>query len=105
MPIFACGGCVTDLFVTEEELVDRFTGTELWLWGRGNYGQIGNNTLINRSSPTQTISGGTNWKSASVGKFHAGAIKTKTKSKQKDAKASFCYVIISNLIEYVYKYV
>ena len=73
MPLFACGGCVTDLFVTEEELVERFTGKELWIWGDNTNGQLGNNTRVNRSTPVQTISGGTNWISIALGKSGSGA--------------------------------
>jgi alpha-tubulin suppressor-like RCC1 family protein len=48
----------------------------LWLWGDGAYGALGNNSTIPRSSPVQTISGGTNWKSISVGDYRAVAIKS-----------------------------
>ncbi len=76
MPILACGGCIKDLFVTEEELVERFTGKELWLWGVGTAGELGTNDIVNRSSPVQTVSGGTNWRSVSIGGIHSAAIKT-----------------------------
>jgi alpha-tubulin suppressor-like RCC1 family protein len=52
------------------------TDGSLWLWGDGTGGRLGNNSEIGRSSPVQTISGGTNWKSVSVGNSHAAAIKT-----------------------------
>lgn len=55
------------------------TDGTLWMWGRATYGRLGNNSTINRSSPVQTISGGTNWKSVSAGEgtsAHAAAIKT-----------------------------
>ena len=38
------------------------TDGTLWLWGYGNYGILGTNSTIGRSSPVQTIAGGTNWK-------------------------------------------
>ena len=37
----------------------------LWMWGRNNYGQLGASSGTNQSSPIQTSSGGTNWKSVS----------------------------------------
>ena len=37
------------------------TDGTLWVWGRNSLGQLGDNTIINRSSPIQTIAGGTNW--------------------------------------------
>jgi alpha-tubulin suppressor-like RCC1 family protein len=53
------------------------TDGTLWLWGANCHGIIGNNTVgINRSSPVQTISGGTNWKQVSVGRYVTAAIKT-----------------------------
>jgi len=52
------------------------TDGTLWTWGRNNVGQLGDNTTTNRSSPVQTIAGGTNWKQVSCGDNHAAAIKT-----------------------------
>jgi alpha-tubulin suppressor-like RCC1 family protein len=52
------------------------TDNSLWLWGRNNYGELGINALGNRSSPVQTVSGGTNWKQVSCGGIHTAAIKT-----------------------------
>jgi alpha-tubulin suppressor-like RCC1 family protein len=76
MPFKSQGGNVKDIFVTEEELIERFTGKQLWLWGAGSSGQLGNDSAANQSSPIQTISGGINWRSASVGGSHTAAIKT-----------------------------
>ena len=61
------------------------TDGTLWMWGKNNYGQLGNNTTINRSSPIQTIASGNNWKQVSIGGAgfpgaagytHVAAIKT-----------------------------
>ena len=54
------------------------TDGTLWTWGRNADGQLGDNTIIDRSSPIQTICGGTNWKSCSngTGQYHTLAIKT-----------------------------
>jgi alpha-tubulin suppressor-like RCC1 family protein len=52
------------------------TDGTLWLWGFGNSGQLGDNTGLSKSSPVQTVSGGTNWKQVSLGTNHAAAIKT-----------------------------
>ncbi len=52
------------------------TDGSLWLWGSGANGILGNNSIINRSSPVQTVSSGTDWKEVSVGVCHTAAIKT-----------------------------
>ena len=51
------------------------TDGTLWAWGFNNYGQLGDGTTTNRSSPTQ-IGSGTNWSSVSAGGYHTVAIKT-----------------------------
>ena len=51
------------------------TDNTLWLWGNNAEGQLGVNDRTNRSSPIQTVSGGSNWKSVACGANHSGAIK------------------------------
>ena len=52
------------------------TDGTLWTWGYNAYGQLGDSTTVYKSSPVQTIAGGTNWKQVSCGQFHTTAIKT-----------------------------
>jgi alpha-tubulin suppressor-like RCC1 family protein len=52
------------------------TDGTLWTWGKNYSGQLGDNTSIGKSSPIQTIAGGTNWKQVAVGYKHMAAIKT-----------------------------
>jgi alpha-tubulin suppressor-like RCC1 family protein len=52
------------------------TDGTLWTWGTGGYGRLGNNTVTNTSSPVQTISGGTSWRTVSVSRAHTAATKT-----------------------------
>lgn len=40
---------------------------QLWLWGNNNDGQLGDNTTDDKSSPIQTITGGSNWVSVAGG--------------------------------------
>lgn len=47
----------------------------LWLWGDNRFGQIGDSTYDNRSSPVQTTTGGTNWQSVSLALPYSTAIK------------------------------
>jgi len=66
------GSDISNYFVPR----DVFSQGQLWLWGFNNYGQLGDNTTVNKSSPIQTVSGGTNWKQVSCGDGHTAAIKT-----------------------------
>jgi len=52
------------------------TDGTLWLWGTNASGQLGNNTIVDKSSPIQTVSGGTNWKSVAGPENATAAIKT-----------------------------
>ena len=52
------------------------TDGTLWTWGNGGFGQLGDNTTTNKSTPVTTFSGGTNWKQVSCGNGHMSAIKT-----------------------------
>ena len=49
---------------------------ELWVWGQGTFGQLGNNDTTERRTPVTTSAGGTNWKQVSAGRDHTAAIKT-----------------------------
>jgi alpha-tubulin suppressor-like RCC1 family protein len=52
------------------------TDGTLWCWGDNQYGALGDNTVVNKSSPVQTVTGGTNWKQVSAGYGCTAAIKT-----------------------------
>jgi alpha-tubulin suppressor-like RCC1 family protein len=54
------------------------TDGTLWTWGLNSRGQLGDNTVVQKSSPIQTVSGGTNWKQVACGidGFYTAAIKT-----------------------------
>ncbi len=56
-------------------LAIRLDGT-LWAWGNNSYGQVGDNTNVNKSSPVQNIAGGNNWAFVSAGRQSSAAIKT-----------------------------
>ena len=43
------------------------TDGTLWVWGRGNQGQLGINDNNNKLTPITTFFGGNNWKQASTG--------------------------------------
>ena len=58
------------------ELAPWMKAPGLWVWGRNSCGALGDNSLVNESSPVQTISAGTNWKQVDAAAFHSGAIKT-----------------------------
>ena len=53
------------------------TDGSLWVWGKNSdYGQLGTNNLISRSTPVTTFAGGNNWKSVACGESYTVAIKT-----------------------------
>jgi len=52
------------------------TDNTLWVWGNNTDGQLGDNTVTNRSSPIQTVTFGTNWNFVSCGNYHTLATKT-----------------------------
>ena len=52
------------------------TDGTLWTWGRNNFGQLGDNTTTNKTTPVTTFAGGTNWKQVSCGLRNTAAIKT-----------------------------
>jgi alpha-tubulin suppressor-like RCC1 family protein len=70
-------GDLEDYFVDEYWLIDQYVGDQLWTWGYGNQGRLGNGTYGGfTSTPVTTFSGGTNWKQISCGNRYTAAIKT-----------------------------
>jgi alpha-tubulin suppressor-like RCC1 family protein len=51
------------------------TNKFLYLWGNNNFGQLGDNTTTNKSSPVQ-VGALTNWEQVAAGTYHAAAVKT-----------------------------
>jgi alpha-tubulin suppressor-like RCC1 family protein len=68
-------GDIEDYFVDEYWLIDQWVGDTLLTWGFNFFGQLGDNTVITRSTPVTTFAGGTNWKQVSCGYNHTAAIK------------------------------
>lgn len=52
------------------------TDGTLWVWGQNANGQLGDGTVTHRSSPIQTVAGGTMWKQAVVGELSMVALKS-----------------------------
>jgi alpha-tubulin suppressor-like RCC1 family protein len=69
-------GDLENYFVTEYWLIDQYIGDQLWTWGTGNLGKLGNASTTNSSTPVTTFAGGTNWKQVSSAGDHTAAIKT-----------------------------
>jgi alpha-tubulin suppressor-like RCC1 family protein len=75
-------GDLENYFVTEYWLIDQYIGDQLWTWGSGSVGQLGNAvTTGNISTPVTTFAGGTNWKQVESARgnqtsVHTAAIKT-----------------------------
>jgi alpha-tubulin suppressor-like RCC1 family protein len=47
----------------------------MWAWGANQYGQVGDGTVVSRSSPVQ-VGALTTWSQIAAGEFHTAAIKT-----------------------------
>ena len=47
----------------------RANGTA-WAWGRNNYGELGDNTTVSKSSPVSVVGGYTDWVQVSAGGAH-----------------------------------
>jgi alpha-tubulin suppressor-like RCC1 family protein len=73
---FSPEGDIENYFVTEYWLIDQYIGDQLWTWGGGLDGKLGNSSTTDRSTPVTTFSGGTNWKQVSAGGENTTAIKT-----------------------------
>ena len=58
------------------ELADNLKQAGLWTWGQNSVGQLGDGTVVSKSSPVQTIAGGANWKQVSTYSGVALGIKT-----------------------------
>lgn len=52
----------------------RSNGT-LWAWGRNDYGQLGNNTTVDVSSPVSVVGGFTDWSELAAGHVQSTAIR------------------------------
>jgi alpha-tubulin suppressor-like RCC1 family protein len=56
-------------------LAVRTNGTA-WAWGYGQFGALGDNTTVNKSSPISIIGGFTNWCQISAGNYFGLAVQT-----------------------------
>jgi alpha-tubulin suppressor-like RCC1 family protein len=53
----------------------RANGT-LWAWGRGDFGMLGDNTNVDKSSPVSVVGGFTDWCGVSAGINHSLGVRT-----------------------------
>jgi alpha-tubulin suppressor-like RCC1 family protein len=52
------------------------TTGEIWSWGNGGNGRLGDGTTVSKCSPVREISSSTNWCQVSAGTNHSSALKT-----------------------------
>jgi alpha-tubulin suppressor-like RCC1 family protein len=70
-------GDLENYFVTEYWLIDQYIGDQLWTWGSGGNGKLGNAVTTGFiSTPVTTFAGGNNWKQVSSGQQYTAAVKT-----------------------------
>jgi alpha-tubulin suppressor-like RCC1 family protein len=67
--------CWQSVSAQGSHIVAKKTDGSLWTWGANNAGQLGDNTTINKNTPTQ-IGNSNNWQSVSAGTEFSVAIKT-----------------------------
>jgi YD repeat-containing protein len=53
----------------------RSNGT-IWSWGCNTYGRLGDNTIVDKSSPVSVVGGFTDWCQVDSGRYHSIAIRT-----------------------------
>jgi alpha-tubulin suppressor-like RCC1 family protein len=79
-PVSVVGGftdwCQVSSSTNSHSLALRTNGTA-WAWGYNNYrGQVGDGTIVNRSSPVSVIGGFTDWCQISAGYNHSMGLRT-----------------------------
>jgi hypothetical protein len=57
-------------------MIGTKTDGSMWSWGYNVVGQLGDNTLVDKSSPIQTVTYGLKWKQAYAGNWSTYAIQT-----------------------------
>jgi alpha-tubulin suppressor-like RCC1 family protein len=50
-----------------KDVVTKAADNQIWTWGWGNCGQLGDGTSVNRSSPVREVSSSINWSAVSAG--------------------------------------
>jgi hypothetical protein len=64
------------LMTVYPQIAGQLITPELWTWGSGTSGQLGDNTATTRTTPATTFAGGANWKQVDGGVFNTAAVKT-----------------------------
>jgi len=71
------GADLDRFYMPTTTMIDRYVKTgSLWSWGYNVNGGLGINDTTDRSSPVQTVSGGTNWSQVAGTQRHGAGIKT-----------------------------
>jgi len=63
-----------DVYISNDWLINQFVGGQLFSWGNDSYGQLGDGTVLARSSPVQ-IGALRTWRDISVGYRHVLLVK------------------------------
>jgi hypothetical protein len=54
-------GDLKTAFVSDAFLLDQFVGNTLFTWGFNGGGGLGDNTILDKSNPVETVTGGINY--------------------------------------------
>jgi len=58
------------------ETINEILQNILYSWGQNNYGQLGDNTTVTKSSPANVVGGFTDWCQVTAGNFFSLAVRT-----------------------------
>ena len=77
-PVTVAGGGTTWFEVASgcAHVLAKKTDGSLWSWGQNNFGQLGTNDTINRSSPVTVVSANTNWTGVAAGQQHSVGVQS-----------------------------
>ena len=77
-PVYIVGSTISWGELSMGNYATAAVGTDgsLWTWGSNVYGELGDGTTENRSSPVTVAGGGNIWSQVSIGRGHMAAVKT-----------------------------
>ena len=76
MAFYRQGQNLTSIYLSDPTVLEQFIGSSLFISGKNQNGQIGNNSTTAVTSPVQTVARGVTWKLVAGGGYFSAGIKT-----------------------------